>query len=285
MIITTIKGGLGNQFFQYAIGRALSINRNTMLFADRLWFQGNIHRRYKLNYFEIRIFTLPYLISKVLLSKKYWVHFVNHNILKFKEIKETSWRLNQNIFEGNKNIYLDGFWVFNIYYCKIREQLEKEFTLKKKYKRKIERLLIKVQNENSVSIHIRRGDYLADENKNIFETLKIEYFYNAIEMIKEKIDNPIFYFFSDDTEWLKRNFKFGCFVNSYTGNADYLDFEVMKNCKHNIISNSTFSWWAAWLNRNKKKIVIVPKKWYKIDVAQDLYENKKILFIQNAIRI
>lgn len=118
--------------------------------------------------------------------------------------------------------------------------------------------------ENSVSVHIRRGDYLLRKHSKIHGLCSLEYYLQAIQFIKSKSKDPVFYFFSDDIPWARENF---CnpsykFVDCNSGSNSCLDLYLMSQCKHNIIANSTFSWWGAWLNRNKEKIVVAPSVWF-----------------------
>lgn len=153
---------------------------------------------------------------------------------------------------------------------------------------KNQKILEKITQTNSVSIHVRRGDYYNNESAfkihgNI--TTK-KYYENALEFIKEKVKNPVFFVFSDEFEWVKKNLYFFSnygevhIIDWNKGFDSYIDLQLMSNCKHNIIANSSFSWWAAWLNKNKNKIVISPKKW-----VNNINENKIDIIPNNWIKI
>lgn len=123
-----------------------------------------------------------------------------------------------------------------------------------------------IKDTESVSIHFRRGDYVTNKS---YLVLDLKYYYNAVELIRSKLKNPNFYIFSDDIDWVKRNFKNKLkskitFQDCNLSNIE--DLMLMSNCKHNIIANSTFSWWGAWLNKNLDKIVIAPSKFFKDDI-------------------
>ena len=126
-------------------------------------------------------------------------------------------------------------------------------------------MLDNILKTTSISLHIRRGDYLTPENAETHCLCSPSYYQNAIQYIVQRVENPHFFIFSDDITWVFDNFKMPypyTIVNvndSYTG---YYDLELMRNCKHNIIANSTFSWWGAWLNENPNKIVIAPQRWF-----------------------
>jgi hypothetical protein len=162
--------------------------------------------------------------------------------------------------------YLEGFWQSYKYLDPIRKTLLEEITLKNPIEDKYRELLNQVDNTNSVSIHIRRGDYINNpKTKWAHYTFGIEYYEQAIKKIKEKIQNPTFFVFSDDMKWVKENLK----TNSPTiyiqkptvVKEDEEEMMIMSRCKNNIIANSSFSFWGAWLNQNPNKIVIAPEKW------------------------
>lgn len=291
MIITKLQAGLGNQFFQYASGKCLSIKKKTFLALDLRNFSGNYFRNYTLKYFKIRAIAFPILLIKFLLSNRRVVKLIKKVLpfhLNYKRLEENIWSLDKKYFDNPKNVYLDGFWSYNSYFQDIKHILQKQFVLKNHYSRKIKNILASILIENSISVHIRRCDYLNKEESLYFGVLPIEYYNKAIKIIENKIENPVFYFFSDDSEWIKKNIppqKNYRYSIDYTNNLDYLDFELMKNCRHSIIANSTFSWWAAWLNNNPDKIIIAPERWYLDEKAQKVYESGDILKYDKCIKI
>lgn len=123
-----------------------------------------------------------------------------------------------------------------------------------------------IQSVNSVSIHFRRGDYIGNR---IHETDKTEYYKEALNIIQSKVENPVYFVFSDDINWIRENFKTSFethYIDFNDSESNYEDLKLMSSCKHNIIANSSFSWWGAWLNSNPDKIVISPKKWFNDDM-------------------
>jgi len=263
MIIIKLQGGLGNQMFQYAIGRFLAEKNKTELKLDLSFYneqQIEPQRKYSLEYFNIienitggkdlkkikkGIKKLVYLIYKVFLAET------------FVYTKENFFHFDSNILKIKGDVYLDGYWQSEKYFQSIEEIIHKEFTLKNKLQK--EDLINKINNSNSVSIHIRRDDYT---NKKNYYVLTIEYYKEAIKIIKEKNQNIHLFVFSDDINWVKNNLKTEFPITFIDGNKDYEDLILMSMCKHNIIANSSFSWWGAWLNQNPHKIVIAPKKWF-----------------------
>ena len=169
---------------------------------------------------------------------------------------------------NKKSLYLDGYWQTYKYFENIREILLEEFSLKEELNLENRNILNKIKSRNSISLHIRRGDYITNSHtSNVHGACSIHYYMEAIEYINRRIDSPVYFIFSDDIQWVKENLEFNnekVYVDINDGETAYCDLELMKNCQHNIIANSTFSWWGAWLNINKEKIVITPKKWMNI---------------------
>ena len=134
-------------------------------------------------------------------------------------------------------------------------------------------VLEKIKSTEAVAVHFRRGDYTKKRVADKYGSCSVEYYKNAVEYIAEKYPNPEIFFFSDDIEWVKENLKFpyNCsYVANNTGDKSFEDLRLMSCCKHNVIANSSFSWWGAWLNNNKDKIVVAPKKWLQdSSFAQD----------------
>ena len=269
MIITKLKGGLGNQMFQYATGLALSISKNEELkmdatgYDDPRYVNANTPRKYRLFPFnisgslatkeEVKKYKYPYgIVSKGL-------RFFSHKILRRYYID-----YDLSFFKKNHQ-YIEGYFQSEKNFFEVKDKVRQEFTLKKEFESEI--FLAeknKIDKNKSVSVHIRRGDYVSDKSANsYFGTCSLEYYQKAIEMIKSKIDAPIFYFFSDDIAWVKQEFgeKENFYFISNPKLEDYEELTLMSFCVNNIIANSSFSWWGAWLNTNPNKIVIAPKKW------------------------
>lgn len=262
MIIVKLKGGLGNQLFQYAFGRLISTSRNEELKLDKdiLGAKGDTYRYYGLDKFNIQASVAE---KKEVIAVKYPLG-VFSKVLRF--IKGKILRVFYVGYEPkllkSKAKYFDGYFQSHKYLEPIRETLLTEITPKESIDNKYKDLILNIENNNSVSIHIRRGDYISDKNNKDYQTFGLEYYKNAIGLIKKKVNNPKFFIFSDDIDWVKDNFKNEEFVFVSNSNTkDYEELILMSKCKHNIIANSSFSFWGAWLNQNSEKIVISPKKW------------------------
>lgn len=162
--------------------------------------------------------------------------------------------------------YLDGYWQQEDYFKLIRDELLNDYKFNSVSGIELKNMLDIIEKNESVSIHIRRGDYA---NSSIYDNIaNLEYYNEAINIIKSKVVNPVFFIFSDDIEWVKENMKISnsYIINFNRGLDSYKDMFLMSKCKHNIIANSTFSWWGAWLNINNNKIVIRPNKFLNTEV-------------------
>ncbi|MDR0580024.1 MAG: alpha-1,2-fucosyltransferase [Campylobacteraceae bacterium] len=264
MIISKLIGGLGNQMFQYAIGRAVAHRNSDILKLDISGFATyKLHNGYRLNAFNIDekiadINEIKCLGKKNRVLRK----LAKIGILKkstfYAEKSENETKFDEKVFLY-KDLYLDGYWQNEKYFLDIRDMLIDEFTLKKPVGKNADEYMSIIKNTNSVSVHVRRGDYLV-----LNGFIGIDYYQNTIKFISQKVQNPAFFIFSDDIKWCKENLNFidkPIFIENTANELE--DLELMKNAKHNIIPNSSFSWWAAWLNANKDKIVIAPKIWFK----------------------
>lgn len=260
-----LKGGLGNQMFQYALGRNLSLKNNTELKLNISSFKKDkLFRIYSLSIFNISATTIfnPKLISRniitQILSKVSKKNYIS--------LKQKNRYFKKDILTKKGNIFLDGHWMSEEYFKNIRKMLLNDFKIKEKLHKKNTILLKKINSTNSIAIHVRRTDYINNPvTKSILCTCSQEYYNNAIKYLKKKIKNPKFFIFSDDINWCKKNLKLplnSVFVDINPLEKGYLDLELMKNCKQFIIANSSFSWWGAWLSENKNKIICAPKKWF-----------------------
>lgn len=240
MNVVKVYGGLGNQLFQYAFGRTQMENGLDVGFNIN-WYNRNknVNRPYVLDKFNTNVKTSDFLPQKDVLEKNIKYNPNLTNITSF-------------------NFY--GYWQDPRYFSHIFSTLRTELKLKEEFYT-IEFLRWKeiITNwEDSVSVHIRRGDFLGKVN-----ILSLNYYISALQFCGEI--SKVF-IFSDDINWCKMHFK--NVRNHFVHLNEYLDFELMKICKHNIIANSTFSWWAATLNDNPNKIVIAPRQWRLTEESQ-----------------
>ena len=262
MIIVKIKGGLGNQLFQYALGRAVALHHKLPLKLDLTIFKTYKLHRYLLDQFPIQadIATEDEIINlkgrkNVLFSALRKAGLIKRKSY-FKE-KRSSY-FDESVFK-NKLVYLDGYWQNELYFSNIRELLLPELTSISSMSDVGCAYLECIKNSNSVSLHVRRGNYLNTKNINV---LDVDYYMKAADYIRKNVEKPTFYVFSDDLEWCKNSLGFldDCIYLDRT-KTEMDDLKLMSFCGHNIIANSSFSWWGAWLNQNPKKTVVAPKSW------------------------
>lgn len=274
MIIVKLLGGLGNQMFQYALGRRLAIERGIASKLDLNWYNSQSKRSYQLDHFKTQL-------SIALEEESYCVKYCSHNRLirklftliqkripyyKRRSVYEQrSFCFDDHILDVPDNCYLTGYWQSHKYFESIGEVLREEFALKETPNSTSIELSKEIQRVNSVSLHVRRGDYVTEpETHKHHGVLGVDYYRLAMKQIETQVFSPHYYVFSDDLRWVKENIKFvsPCtFVESNTANRDYEDMWLMSQCRHHITANSSFSWWGAWLGGDPEKIVIVPKHW------------------------
>ena len=291
MIIVKIIGGLGNQLFQYALGRAAAYRKNTLLKMDINSFKTYTLHKYALSNFNIiESFATEEEIRNMTNTNgiKYWPSKFKHLFKPYHAksfVKESDFAFDPNIMNLPTDVYLDGYWQSEKYFYDIRNILLEDFSPLIPFDKKNRQYIESIINVNSISIHVRRRDYIS--NPQTFSCHGVcdkEYYKSAISFFSNKIKKPHFFIFSDDIEWTKNNFKLNYpaeFMDyNLINNKNCNDLFLMSYCKHNIIANSSFSWWAAWLNRNPNKIVVAPKKWFN-----DPNINTKDLIPESWLRV
>lgn len=276
MKIVNILGGLGNQMFQYALALALK-NRypQEKVLIDIRGFKGYpLHNGYELD----KIFKLS--IGKANMSHQASLFYPLYNYRMWqianrflpkrrtvvRESKDNKY--SPEILDRKSSTYYLGYWQTEKYFSDIRPQIIKAFQFPEINREdKNYTILKEIENKNSISLHVRKGDYLKVENTQGICTLN--YYRGAIDYAIKNLRPDIFIVFSDDIEWCRNNLDeyFGEIPSVYIDwNKDansFRDMQLMSLCHHNIIANSSFSWWGAWLNQHKDKIVISPSCWMK----------------------
>jgi hypothetical protein len=271
MIIVKLIGGLGNQMFQYAVGRRLALKLNVELKLDITGFDNYKLRKYSLSNFKIQenIATLQEInsLTKPTISQRLCTKILH---MRPKDPKtyvcEKQFHFDPNILNLFGDVYMEGYWQSEKYFVDIAEIIRQEFTLKDPQVGKNSELAEHIASSESVSIHIRRGDYVSDSRTNkLHGCCNIEYYICCLEHLTQIIANPHLYIFSDDPSWVSENLKITypmTIIDQNRIEKDYEDLRLMSQCRHHIIANSTFSWWGAWLNPRIDKIVIAPKQWF-----------------------
>jgi hypothetical protein len=272
MIVIKLQGGLGNQLFQYGLGRLLELLYKKDVAYDLSFFEGGhsfTKRAYALNQFnvhvriatrqEIKKAKYPYGVIS------YFWYWGKKAINKF-FIKKYMIGYDTYLLERLKHMekgYLGGYWQTYKYIYPILTELKKEIALKGDTSAAFNLLQEKIKSTESIAVHIRRGDYVKGGKD--LGVLAGDYYKEAIAYIEQHTNHPTFFIFSDDIEWVKSElqhvFTDAVFVSDANIKSSEEEFMLMSKCKHVIAANSSYSWWAAMLNQNEKKIVIAPKKW------------------------
>lgn len=267
------EGGLGNQLFQFIAGYVLA-KKNKMNLRINIERFNSYDRQFELDKFpEIYKLNIPivnnyktYNLIKILGIYKLINFFLDKNIKKF---ERSPFIFNEDLLKKKivNNFSITGFFQSEKYFLNYKKIVLKLLRFPKAKNKLIQNYLNLIKNRNSVAIHIRTGDYLNDPKvRNFHGILGESYYKKSIRHIKKNVKNPFFFIFSDDINLIKKKFLFFnkknyIFIDT---KSSISDMYLMSNCKHFIIANSTFSWWGAWLSKNKRKIVCAPKKWVKL---------------------
>ncbi len=304
MIIITVKNGLGNQLFIYSFGEYLKFRfpeQNIVFDFSDLPYEINNRKTYKfIDVFNVSFEELTISGVRKFRGKKLYMDRPRSNNLtlyekidrkignillcinKVKQISEPDyWEIQDDFISFIKmfkpvpgeNYIFDGFWENMDYILPIRHKLVENIKFKNNIANKIESKLI--LNNESVSVHLRRGDYIKESlqekyPKTFYALCDEEYYKKSIDIIKSNIKEPFFVFFSDEPDFVNSYFKELKNKIVIRGNKDYEDLQLMALCKHNIIANSTFSFWGAFLNKNKGMVIAPRLHYIRMDINQNI---------------
>lgn len=264
---------MGNQMFQYAAGKALAIRYGVELKIDLSFLLQNtkqngdfIARPYELSLFK-------HITDRTVdTEKQYLPKFLRtlRSILKLNQppvYYEPSFQFNASLFEQKPPLLMDGYWQSEKYFIIQEQAIRNAFTFPSLEADDLNIAgLHEVKDNNSISVHVRRGDYLNKQVLAFHGICSRNYYEKAIDLMNKKHPGAIFFFFSDDPEWVKQelvqlttNYRV---IEGNSGRDSWKDMLLMSNCKHHIIANSSFSWWGAWLNNDLKKTVVAPRQWF-----------------------
>jgi hypothetical protein len=264
--------------FQYAASRALSLERGEALYLDVQDFEGYaLHNGYELK----RVFNIntPLAGKAELKEVLGWRAYspirkklYRSQLTKFRgkrmfvDTQFSSWR---QIKEVPNDCYLMGNWQTEHYFKDYQEAIRADFSFRLPPAGLNAALAEQISSDVAVSLHVRRGDYVANPSSLAHHGLcSLDYYRRAIDYITARVANSIFYIFSDDIPWVRENLHIDhpChYVDHNKGDESYNDMRLMSLCKHHIIANSSFSWWGAWLNARADKIVVAPQRWVLSD--------------------
>lgn len=278
MVISHILGGIGNQMFQYAAGRALAVHSGQPHRIDLSSFSSyQLHNGYELS----RVFNLKTEAAEPILIRDLlgWrAHQFAMRLLRRPQmagfrgsrlIVEPHFNFWPEFFKLKGDCYLFGYWQSDRYFKFIENVIRDDFVFRVPLEGENAELGLGLRDSRiqSVSLHVRRGDYLSDaKTSHIMNVCDPAYYYRAIQYIADRLESPVFYIFSDDIAWVKENIRieYPCvYIDHNHGTESYRDMQLMSMCQHHIVANSSFSWWGAWLNKNTKKIVVSPKNWFR----------------------
>ncbi|MCO5947663.1 alpha-1,2-fucosyltransferase [Mucilaginibacter flavidus] len=276
MIIVKLQGGLGNQMFQYAAAKGQSKSDEPIYF-DHSFLEENCLNG---EHFTARSYELNIFKNINVRTAKKWQReiFRSHKFLYRASRRFLSDRM-QYVFQQNNEmvsfggqqqfriLYLDGYFQSQSYFENSQQAVFQDFRFPEldAHNEALKKRIF--ETKNSISLHIRRGDYeKSTVIAGIHGVLTLEYYQNALEIMCDRHRSPELFVFSDDTEWARSNLETAkikaCYIEHNNGENSWKDLALMTCCNHHIIANSSFSWWGAWLNPNPEKIIIAPKKWY-----------------------
>lgn len=281
MIITKLRGGLGNQLFQYATGYRLAQVAGCPLMFDLSFYQDTQSqegaRAFALDKYKIdAAVATPKDVSRVLYGS--WRRRLQASLLSVREnrcnlLSEGDFRFDPSILAASGHVYLDGYWQSEKYFVDVRRQLLRNLTLRYEPSLVTRSFANKIKPSRAISVHFRRGDYVSDtEAASIHGICSMDYYENAMARMLEIVEDPVFFVFSDDLDWVRWKFSTPFPMVFVEGNEEspQEDLMLMSLCRYHIIANSTFSWWGAWLADFPDKVVISPRKWFldeKIDTS------------------
>lgn len=259
-----LTGGLGNQMFQFATAYCVAKKKNVDLYLDLSWFnRRNIHNGFELNNIFDIFSKVSFLNNDFSFKKFKFKEFLNKIDMTYHTFNEPHFNYTPEITKLPNHCFLKGYWQSENYFKDYKNEIKKIFTFDKIIDEENLKMIDEISNNNSIAIHIRRGDFLLQKNLNHHTDLS-NYYSNAIREASKNNYNLKFFLFTDDPKWVSKNFNIKgekTVVNINHGKNSYIDMHLMSLCKINIIANSSFSWWGAWLNKSNENI-FAPKNWF-----------------------
>jgi hypothetical protein len=275
MIVVKLMGVLGNQMFQYALGRRLAYDRGVPLRLDLTWFDespikgGDTVREFVLDGWRVKAERATeddlarFPLSRPILKRlsRYFSPLLRP------VVTERSFRFDPRVLRVPRTAYLSGYWQSAKYFASIEGLLRTDFSMNVPSCPHVERLVEEAGRAGSISIHVRRGDYVNNPSTNTFHGVcTVDYYRLAAKRVADEVAEPHFLVFSDDPDWARENLKLEwptSFVEHDSRCVPHNDIWLMSLCSHHIIANSSFSWWGAWLSASPGKVVVAPKQWFR----------------------
>lgn len=259
--------------FQYALGRALSHRLDVPLKIDVSNYSEHRLRKYELGNFNVAAsiasatdlgLAKGYGVPGRILAPLFGSMFRR---FRFRTVQEPALRFCPDVLAIRDNIYLVGYWQSEKYFSQISSIVRNEFTVRCAIDEVNRQTAERIDGVTAVSMHVRRGDYASDAHAaQMLGVLSLDYYNSAVKLVASRVGAPHFYVFTDDAAWAKEHIRIAyplTFVTHNRAQKSFMDLYLMSRCQHNIVANSTFSWWGAWLNPNPRKIVVAPATWYR----------------------
>src|SRR6266545_5484966 len=277
MVIVRLMGGLGNQMFQYAAGRRIALAHNVPLELDVSWFARSPDRVYGLHALNIsEAFATPDELREIRGPATKGIGRLAFRLRRLLRIGYR-WRwiqerrlspFDRRVREARGPTYLDGYWQSERYFSDIADTIRREFTIKVSPDPRSREIAAQIAataataTTESVSVHVRRGDYVADPQKSQARNVCTpDYYERSVRRVAEACGNPHLFLFSDDPDWVARKLRFAHPTTLVRHGSDHEDLRLMSLCRHHIIANSSFSWWGAWLDPRPDKLMRAPRRW------------------------
>lgn len=277
MVIVQLSGGLGNQLFQYAAGRAIALTTQSALKLDLSNCADGAYRPYRLGLFHIAAQLADRSEVPFEFRQTYRPSIVRKAYRKLpgrlqprrsgpRVIRETSFAFDESVMYAGEDVYLVGYWQSPKYFADAEDVIRSDLVLTPAEAGVGTSLASDVRRQGTVSVHVRRGDYVTSLETSAFHGVcSAQYYADALELLSAHAEVRTVYVVSDDIEWARTELRFATptvFVNDPGDGSDIRDFFLMSQCEHHIIANSSFSWWAAWLGRHPDGIVVSPRQWF-----------------------
>lgn len=268
-VVVGLSGGLGNQMFQYATGRALAYRLGCSLVLDLSWFQGRPNRKFALAPFNIAAsqrLAWPLLPSWMQRQLSRISRRLLPQIMGVPVWREPHFHFSPTFTNLSTPVFLEGYWQSERYFREIRAQLLEDFSLREPLPLSSQAILDEIQNCDSICVHIRRGDYLSNPiASKVHGICPVDYYHQGLTELTKGLNHPRCFVFSDDPEWVQSSLRLDCPMTVVDVNGPeeaHLDLTLMAACRHFLIANSSLSWWCAWLGNQMGKKVVAPQRWF-----------------------
>ncbi|NYT46273.1 alpha-1,2-fucosyltransferase [Alcaligenaceae bacterium] len=272
-VVIRLVGGLGNQMFQYATARAISLRSDAPLLLDVSWYSGSLDRDYALSPFRIKADVLP-----VAPSYKNWFEYWQRWASRLtgstsrysygrRVFSEETFHFDQAVLRLEAPIYLNGYFQSEKYFLDIRSVITDEFTLSAPPRFDTQLMLDRIKATDAICVHVRRGDYITNPTANAYHGVcSMDYYRKGLSVVASNMTRPHCFVFSDDPAWVRDNFETELpmtLVDIHGVSEAHEDIRLMAACQSFVIANSSLSWWAAWLGNSEEKTVVAPRQWFK----------------------